>query len=142
MKLPDRKLAVMIGALLAFDVLILSLWSGVSPLVADNAVRLISDREHHYKQCTATAQGGKFAIVMVTTKAALILFGCLMAFGTRRVTTTFVSQLQSPLVLLSCWQRSLLNRYPLISSYLMCCLLFCFHSLLCCSWCLCFCFRS
>jgi hypothetical protein len=88
-KLPDSKLALLVALLVAFDLLILSLWTGMAPLSAAVQSVISGNSVTDYLQCTASAAGGNFAIIVVTTKAALLVFGALMAFGTRRVTTTF-----------------------------------------------------
>jgi hypothetical protein len=87
-KLPDSKLAILVVVLVAFDVIILGLWSGLAPLQAMPVTRAGATNITVYQHCTASDAGAKYAIVMVSTKAALLMFGCLMAFG--------MSQQQTP----------------------------------------------
>ena len=94
-QISNKKLMVIVLSILAIDAILMAIWQGMGPLQpiittinsTSSAGKLIINQ---YTQC-GVAPGNAttlFAVICVE-KGVLFLFGALMAFSTRRVSSTF-----------------------------------------------------
>ena len=90
-KISNRKLSTMVLFFISAETLILSIWQAVGPLQPVMTMQTTGSPavEHQYIQCGTLGDGGRFLIVIGVTKGALLLYGALLAFSTRRVTDHF-----------------------------------------------------
>lgn len=91
-KMSDRKLFAFTSIFIIWDLLLLSIWQGTDPLIASDVSVTVNDRIHLYHHCqlsSSNSTGMRIGLVLSITKGALILFGALMGFATRRVSTTY-----------------------------------------------------
>ena len=90
-KISNRKLGLIVLGIISAEVLILCVWQAVGPLhpVITTQTTGSPAVEHLYTQCGTTGDGSKMLIVVGVTKGALMLYGALLAFSTRRVTDHF-----------------------------------------------------
>ena len=99
----NRKLLLMVGTLLAAELLLMAVWQGVGNLqpqvedvqsstAVDSTVSVIHRRLRvdEYVQCGVPSGGPRsMFIVVCVEKGLLFLWGALMAFSTRKVSSTF-----------------------------------------------------
>jgi len=90
-KISNRKLAGMVGALLAAELAILAAWEAVGPLQPVTTIQILGSPavEYQYTQCGTSAEGTRFLVVIGVTKGLLLIYGALLAFSTRRVSSSF-----------------------------------------------------
>lgn len=90
-KISNRKLSTMVVFLISVEILILAIWQAVGPLQPMTTIQTTGSpvSQHQYTQCGTTSDGSRFLIVIGVTKGALLLYGALLAFSTRRVTDHF-----------------------------------------------------
>ena len=90
-KISNRKLSTMVLFFISAEIVILSSWQAVGPLqpVMTTQITGSSAIEHQYTQCGTVGDGNRFLAVIGVTKGALLLYGALLAFSTRRVTDHF-----------------------------------------------------
>jgi phosphate transport system substrate-binding protein len=90
-KISDLRLAMMVGSFMFIEVVILSTWQAVSPLQPVTTIQQSGDpiMDYQYTQCGTLDPGQNFLIVIGVTKGVLLVYGALLAFGTRRVTDHF-----------------------------------------------------
>ena len=91
-KMSDQKLFAFTSIFIIWDLILLSIWQASDPLIASDVSVMVNDRVHLYRHCQssgANSTGMRIALVLAITKGALIIFGALMSFATRRVSTTF-----------------------------------------------------
>jgi len=79
--------------MLAFELVVLAAWTGVSPLQPVLFERPTNQLDGAIRQLTHCAVSGPagtaFLSIEAAFKGALLLFGCLMAFSTRKVSASF-----------------------------------------------------
>jgi hypothetical protein len=90
-KISNVKLLAGTAAIIALDVILIGVWQGVSPLVPVQYDRIIGSDQHVFTHCSVESSGAGlvFAALVGVEKAALLLFGAIMAFSTRNVKSTF-----------------------------------------------------
>jgi len=90
-KINNRKLSLMISLFILAEIIILSIWQGVSPLQPILITQSTGSPpvEHDYTQCGIGSDGGVFLIIIGVTKGGMLLYGALLAFSTRRVSEHF-----------------------------------------------------
>ena len=91
-KISNRKLAVMVGAILTLDLVLLSVWQALSPLQPYITTIYTGSNpvvQNDYSQCGVDGDGRSMLALVAVSKGVLLLFGSLMAFTTRKVTSTF-----------------------------------------------------
>ena len=90
-KVSNRKLAAMVSALVLIDIILMSIWQAVSPLGPKLTVVTSGSPpvDHDYTQCSVSGDGLTFLIIEAVSKGALLLYGALLAFSTRRVSDNF-----------------------------------------------------
>ena len=74
-KISNRRVAALIGGMLAVEVLLLSVWQAVSPLQPLLITRMVGypAAPHDYVQCSVSGQGLALSLVLAGEKAALLL---------------------------------------------------------------------
>ena len=101
--IPNKKLLVMVGTLLALELLIMAIWQGIgnlqpqilevqtnSPTASPVAVIAARMQVDEYVQCGVPSGGPRsMFIVVCVEKALLFVWGAMMAFSTRKVSSTF-----------------------------------------------------
>jgi hypothetical protein len=90
-KLSNQKLMAGTAAVLLIDVLLISVWQGVAPLVPVEYSRVINGEHHLFTHCSVESYtaGQTFVALVAIEKAGLLLFGAVMAFSTRNVKGSF-----------------------------------------------------
>ena len=90
-KISNRKLLAMTGALLTIEIIIMIIWQALSPIkpYISSQVEGSPPRTHNYNQCGVEGVGSSMFAVAAVEKGLLLLFGALMAFSTRKVTGQF-----------------------------------------------------
>jgi len=89
-KISNKKLGVVVGAIVGFDAILLVVWSAVSPLQPVLFVQepLVSDgAEERITLCAPLGSAGLAMLgVVAAYKGGLLVFGAVMGFTTRKVT--------------------------------------------------------
>jgi len=90
-KISNRKLMFIIGILLLIEAIIMIIWESISPLQAiiTSTMEGSPARVHQYEQCGVHDVGTSMFAIVAVEKGILLLFGALMAFSTRRVSSQF-----------------------------------------------------
>jgi hypothetical protein len=90
-KISNIKLLILTAAVVAFDIILIGVWQGVSPLVPVQYDRIIGTEQHVFTHCSVEPSGAGMILVGLVgaEKAGLLLFGAIMAFSTRNVKGTF-----------------------------------------------------
>ena len=90
-KISNRKLSLIVLGIVSTEILLLSIWQSVGPLHPVVTTQTTGNPaiQHIYTQCGTTGDGSKMLAVVGVTKGALMLYGALLAFSTRRVTDHF-----------------------------------------------------
>jgi phosphate transport system substrate-binding protein len=90
-KINNRRLGFMVMVFMLGEVIILSVWQGVSPLqpVLTTQITGSPGTVHDYTQCGIVAGGSIFLGLIGVTKGGMLLYGALLAFSTRRVSENF-----------------------------------------------------
>ncbi|MDO9332955.1 MAG: hypothetical protein Q7T57_00310 [Dehalococcoidales bacterium] len=87
-KISNLKLLLFTAGVLLLEVLILSVWSGVSPLIPIEYTRELANT-HYFTHCSVTSNGMPFVVIEAVFKAGLLLIGALLAFSTRNIKGSF-----------------------------------------------------
>ena len=91
-KVPNSKLVWMVIGMVAFELLILFVWTSVSPLrpiTYLTPTNQLDGAMNEITHCSVDAKGMAFVGVEATFKGVLLIFGTLMGFSTRKVVSTF-----------------------------------------------------
>jgi phosphate transport system substrate-binding protein len=90
-KINNRKLGLMVMVFILGEIIILSIWQGVSPLqpVLTTQITGSPGTVHDYTQCGILPGGSTFLGLIGVTKGGMLLYGALLAFSTRRVSEKF-----------------------------------------------------
>jgi len=90
-KISNSKLLLMTAAVLLADLVLISAWQGVAPLVPVEYERTIGGSQHVFTHCSVDSNGSGMVFVGLVgaEKGLLLLFGAIMAFSTRNVKGTF-----------------------------------------------------
>ena len=92
-KITNGRLVWAVLAMLAFELVVLSAWTGVSPLqpvTFEQATNQLDGAIRQLTHCAVSGPAGTaFLAIEAAFKGALLLFGCLMAFSTRKVSASF-----------------------------------------------------
>ena len=90
-KISNSKLAIIVSVMLLIDVILLSIWQGESPMqpIVSTQVSGNPSVTHDYKQCSFNGSGVNFFLAAVVSKCAMLVYGAMLAFSTRRVTSRF-----------------------------------------------------
>ena len=88
-KITNTKLALLVAAQLAVDFVLLIVWQVLSPLQPYLTAQLTNNTVHDYTQCGVADSGVVLFAVVCVVKGASLLFGALMAFSTRHVSSSF-----------------------------------------------------
>ena len=92
-KISNAKLAVLVYAILTLDLVLMSVWQAISPLQPYTATQYTGSSSPQlrteYSQCGVEGAGKTMLAAVAVSKGVLLLFGALMAFTTRKVTSTF-----------------------------------------------------
>jgi len=90
-KITNRMLLLGTLCVVLLDVIIVSVWQGVSPLQPVQYQRLISGSMNYFTHCSVPSQGSGivFVALIAVEKMGLLLFGAVMAFTTRNVKGSF-----------------------------------------------------
>ncbi len=85
-KISNRKLLAGTGVVVLADLILVSAWQGVAPLVPVEFSRIINTDQHIFTHCSvqSTGAGMVFVILVAIEKVGLLLFGAIMAFSTVR----------------------------------------------------------
>ena len=91
-KISNRKLAMVVLAILTLDLVLMSIWQALSPLQPYTTTDYTGSNpvvQNDYSQCGVAGDGRTMLALVAVSKGVLLLFGALMAFTTRKVTSTF-----------------------------------------------------
>lgn len=90
-KISSTKLLLMCAAIFVIEFMILGVWQAVSPFqpIMTEVMEGSPARVHQYLQCGTTGAGGDVFFAIVVEKGLLFVVGSLLAFSTRRVSSTF-----------------------------------------------------
>jgi hypothetical protein len=88
-KISNKKLGLMVAGIICIDVLLLSIWQGLSPLRPMLDSRIENGRINEYTMCSTNGDGISILIVLSVGKGLMLLFGSIMGFSTRKVSSTF-----------------------------------------------------
>ena len=91
-KIPNHRLAMMVIAILAVDAVLMAVWQALSPLQPYTTTQYTGSMpvvQHDYEQCGVEGDGNTLLALVAVSKGVLLVFGALMAFSTRRVSSTF-----------------------------------------------------
>ena len=90
-KLSNRKLFIGVVTAVLADIVVLSLWQGVSPTSTAITKRYTDSEqlETNYTQCAYVGTGGKFFIAVTVIKVVCLTAGVMLAFSTRTVQGDF-----------------------------------------------------
>ena len=91
-KISNRKLAVLVYAILLFDLVLMSVWQALSPMQPYTTIVYTGSDpvvQNNYSQCGVEGDGRTILALVAVSKGVLLLFGALMAFTTRKVSSTF-----------------------------------------------------
>ena len=88
-RLSDSKLLSYASLKVIFNIVFMSVWQAVSPLQPLTTHVYNGVHQQQYLQCNLTGSGTVYVVALGVEKAVFILFGCVMSFGTRKVTGTF-----------------------------------------------------
>jgi len=90
-KISNRKLLFIVIVLFAMETIIMIVWQALSPLqpIIASTMEGSPSRVHQYEQCGVEGDGSAMFAVVAVEKGVLLLFGALMAFSTRRVSSQF-----------------------------------------------------
>jgi hypothetical protein len=91
-KIHNRQLLVMVLAQVVGDAVLLTVWQVLSPMQPYTAVQNVGSNPvvvHDYTQCGVSGTGAQLFAVVCILKGLLLLFGALMAFSVRKVTSSF-----------------------------------------------------
>jgi hypothetical protein len=92
-KISNSRLGVVVLSMLSVELLLLAVWSGVSPLqpvlIARPTTGLDGAMRHTTHCAMADSAGSAILAVEAAFKALLLVFGCMMGFSTRKVHDQF-----------------------------------------------------
>ena len=91
-KISNKRLAMMVYAILLLDLVLMSAWQALSPMQPYTSVVYTGSNpvvENNYSQCGVQGDGQTLLALVAVSKGVLLLFGALMAFTTRKVSSTF-----------------------------------------------------
>jgi len=92
-KITDRRLAIVVAGMLAVELVLLAVWSGVSPLqpvLIERPTSQVDGAVSHTTHCAMADGAGSVLLGLEAAfKSLLLLFGCVMGFSTRKVTASF-----------------------------------------------------
>ena len=91
-KIGNNRLATLVLAILTLDVLLMAVWQAVSPLQPYVTTQYTGSSpvvQTDYTQCGVGGSGRSLLALVAVSKAVLLMFGALMAFTTRKVSSTF-----------------------------------------------------
>lgn len=89
-KITNAHLSLLVCALVLYDILLLSIWQGISPFSPQRDEKLVGGRTHVITSCGVAQTSGLALIgILAATKACLIFLCSLMSFATRNVTSSF-----------------------------------------------------
>ena len=100
-QISNRRLLLIVAAILTVQVVLLAVWQGLGSLSANSTIQTSSSGAtssggtgtltiHEYVQCGVDEGQAKSGFIVVCVETGLLfVFGALMAFTTRRVTSTF-----------------------------------------------------
>jgi len=90
-KISNRKLMLIIGGLLTMEIVIMIVWQILSPIqpYISSTMEGSPSRQHDYEQCGVRNNGSSMFAVAAVEKGLLLVFGALMAFSTRKVSSQF-----------------------------------------------------
>jgi ABC-type phosphate transport system substrate-binding protein len=101
-KISNRKLMAFVGAVFVAELILMLAWSQVSPLKPVTYYRNISGVIHQATHCSVEGEGMVFVILEAVYKGALLLLGSLLAFRTRKVSSSFNESSSIALSIYSC----------------------------------------
>ena len=91
-KLSNRKLSVLVLAILTLDLILMSIWQALSPLQPYITTTYTGSNpvvQNEYNQCGVDDSGRTMLALVAVSKGVLLVFAALMAFTTRKVSSTF-----------------------------------------------------
>ena len=90
-KISNRRLGLLVVLLMFEELVLMSVWQAVGPLHPVLTAQWTGSpsAEHDYTQCGVSGAGAHALTYAAATKAVLLGFGALMAFSTRKVSSTF-----------------------------------------------------
>ena len=88
-KVTNRKLGVIVATIITCELIIMSLWQGISPLQPVVSTDYSGTTYTQYTECSTVDEGSNFLIAVAVMKASMLLYGAILAFSTRRVTDHF-----------------------------------------------------
>ena len=91
-KISNRRLATLVYAILLLDIVLMSVWQALSPLQPYTTTVYTGSNpvvQNDYHQCGVEGDGRTMLALVAVSKGVLLLFGALMAFTTRKVSSTF-----------------------------------------------------
>jgi hypothetical protein len=90
LKMSNQKLLMLVSALMLIDIALLAAWTGASPFGPVEILRNVGGSWHSATMCgLKDSKANIFIILIAVYKGALLVFGSLMAFATRRVQGAF-----------------------------------------------------
>ena len=88
-KITNTKLSLLVAGQLVVDLVLLVVWQVLSPLQPYITTQTTNNIVHDYTQCGVSDTGIVLFAVVCVVKGVLLLFGALMAFSTRHVSSSF-----------------------------------------------------
>ena len=88
-KLSNMKLLSYLAVLLTLELVVAAVWQGVAPLQPITTHVWQGVLDNQYTQCDVTSAGAPYLVILGVIKACFLLFGTVMSFSTRKVSSTF-----------------------------------------------------
>ena len=101
-KMSNKRLFALVAAFFAAEMIVMIAWSNVAPLKPVTYYRNISGTIHQATHCSVEGQGMAFVIVEAVYKGLLLLVGSLLAFRTRKVSSSFNESSSIAMSIYSC----------------------------------------
>ena len=101
-KMSNKRLMIIVCAFFLAELIVMLAWSQVSPLKPVTYYRNISGTIHQATHCSVDSDGMIFVVIEAVYKGALLLTGSLIAFRTRKVTSSFNESSSIALSIYSC----------------------------------------
>ena len=88
-KMSNRRLMIGVSTLILLELVLLIVWSQVSPLKPITYIRNVSGSFHEATHCSVDGEGMIFVVIETVYKACILLAGTMLAFSTRKVSNAF-----------------------------------------------------
>ena len=101
-KLSNQRLFALVGSFFAAELIVMIVWTAVSPLKPVTYFRNISGTIHQATHCSVDSSGMTFVVIEAVYKGLLLVVGSLLAFRTRKVSSNFNESSSIAMSIYSC----------------------------------------